>query len=95
MAQNEDDAVQRHRDMRMVMLTKSIELTERLVELKMKMSDRMGVEGLETHSLYSSTHYQQSNRHQENAVILPHLKITVIEDTTITNTGHKHIQPHH
>jgi len=51
MAQNEDDAVQRHKDMRMVMLTKSIESTERLVELKMKMSDRMGVEGLETHSL--------------------------------------------
>jgi hypothetical protein len=51
MAQNEDDAIQRHRDMRMLMLTKSIESTERLVELKMKMSDRMGVEGLETHSL--------------------------------------------
>ncbi len=51
MAQNEDDAVQRHKDMRMVMLTKSIESTERLVELKMKMSDRMGVEGSETHSL--------------------------------------------
>ena len=51
MVQNEDDAVQRHRDMRMLMLTKSIESTERLVELKMKMSDRMGVEGLETHTL--------------------------------------------
>jgi hypothetical protein len=51
MAQNEDDAVQRHRDMRMVMLIKSIESTERLVELKMKMADRMGVEVLETHNL--------------------------------------------
>ncbi len=51
MVQNEDDAVQRHRDMRMLMLTKSIESTERLVEFKMKMSDRMGVEGSETHSL--------------------------------------------
>jgi hypothetical protein len=51
MAQNEDDAVQRHRDMRMVLLTKSIESTERLVELKMKMADRMGVEGSETHHL--------------------------------------------
>ena len=50
-AQNEDDAVQRHKGMCMVMLTKSIESTERLVELKMKMSDRMGVEGSETHSL--------------------------------------------
>ena len=35
----------------MVMLTKSIESTERLVELKMKMYDRMGVEGSETTSL--------------------------------------------
>ena len=51
MTQNEDDAVQCHRDMRMVMLTKSIESTERLVELKMKMYDRMGVEGSETTSL--------------------------------------------
>jgi hypothetical protein len=51
MAQNEDDAVQRHRDMRMVMLTKSIESTERLVELKMKMADRMGVDGSENDNL--------------------------------------------
>jgi hypothetical protein len=51
MAQNEDDAVQRHRDMRMVMLTKSIESTERLVELKMKMADRMGVDGSKTDNL--------------------------------------------
>ena len=35
MAQNEDDAVQCHCDLRMVMLTKSIESTERLVDLKM------------------------------------------------------------
>ncbi len=40
MAQNEDDAIQRHRDMRMVMLTKQIESTERLIELKIKMSDK-------------------------------------------------------
>ena len=90
MAQNEDDAVQRHRDMRMVMLTKSIELTERLVELKMKMSDRMGVEGLETHSLYSSTHYQQSNRHQENAVILPHHPYHVQVAQNHSHRGHYH-----
>jgi hypothetical protein len=51
MAQNEDYAVQRHRDMHMAMLTKSIESTERLVELKMNMSNRMGVEGLKNHSL--------------------------------------------
>jgi len=51
MAQNEDNAVQRHRDMRMVMLTKSIESTERHVELKMKMADRMGVDSSETQHL--------------------------------------------
>ena len=51
MAQNENDAIQHHRDMCMVMLTKSIESAERLVELKMKMADRMGVEGSETHNL--------------------------------------------
>ncbi len=51
MAQNEDDAVQRHCDLRMVMLTKSIELTERLVDLKMKMYDRMGEVGGDTYSL--------------------------------------------
>jgi hypothetical protein len=45
MAQNEDDAVQRHRDLRIVMLTKSIESTERLVDLKMQMYDRMGEAG--------------------------------------------------
>ncbi len=51
MAQNKDDAVQRHRDLRMVMLTKSIESTERLVDLKMKMYDRMGEAGGDTYSL--------------------------------------------
>jgi len=41
MAQKEDDAEQRYRDMRMLMLTKQIESTERLVELKLKTSERM------------------------------------------------------
>ena len=41
MAQNEDDAEQRHRDMRMLIVTKQIEYTERLVELKLKTSARM------------------------------------------------------
>ncbi len=36
MAQNEDNADQHHRDMHMVLLTKQIESTKRLVELKMK-----------------------------------------------------------
>ena len=44
MAQNEDDADQRHRDMRMLILTKQIESTERLVELKLKTSAMMGSE---------------------------------------------------
>ncbi len=44
MAQNEDDANQHHRDMRMMMLTKQIESTERLIEFKMKMSERMGID---------------------------------------------------
>ena len=43
MAQNEDDAKQRHRDMRMLMLWKQIESTERLVELKLKTSARMSL----------------------------------------------------
>ena len=52
MAQNKDDANQHQRDiMRMMMLTKQIESTERLVELKKKMSKRMGVGGSELHSL--------------------------------------------
>ena len=36
MAQNEDDVIQRHRDMQMVMLTKQIKSTERLIELRLK-----------------------------------------------------------
>jgi hypothetical protein len=51
MSQNEDNALQRHRDLRMIMLTKSIESTERLVDLKMKMYDRMGEVGSDTYSL--------------------------------------------
>jgi hypothetical protein len=47
MAQNEDNGDQHHRDMCMVMLTKEIELTKRLVELKMKMLERMSVSDLE------------------------------------------------
>ncbi len=50
MVQNKDNAIQHHRDMCMVMLTKQIEYTERLTELKMKMSERMGVGGLGAHT---------------------------------------------
>jgi hypothetical protein len=47
MAQNEDDADQRHRDMCMLILTKQIESTKRLVELKLKTSARMSSVGSE------------------------------------------------
>ena len=47
MAQNEDDANQRHHDLRMMIVTKQIEYTERLVELKLKTSSRMSSAGLE------------------------------------------------
>ena len=47
MAQNKDDAKQRHRDMRMLMSTKQIESTEWLVELKLKTSARMSLGGSE------------------------------------------------
>jgi hypothetical protein len=49
MAQNKDNAIQQHRDMPMVILTKQIESTKRLIELKMKMSDRMGGGGSEAY----------------------------------------------
>ncbi len=44
MAQNEDDANQHHRDIRMMMLMKQIESTESLIELKMKMPEMIGVD---------------------------------------------------
>ncbi len=47
MTQNKDDAGQRHCDMCLVMHTKQIESTERLVELKLKTSERMGLCGSE------------------------------------------------
>ena len=66
MTQNGNNAVQRHRDMCTVMLTKSIESTERHVELKMKMYDRMGVEGSETNSLMANNLLMEK-REQLNA----------------------------
>jgi len=53
MAQNEDDADQRHRDMRMLMLSKQIESTERLIELKLKTSERMIMGGSEAQVNFS------------------------------------------
>ena len=52
--------------MHIVMLPKSIESTERLVELKMKMYDRMGVEGSETNSLMANNLLMEK-REQLNA----------------------------
>jgi hypothetical protein len=45
MAQNKDDAEQRHRDMHMMMIRKQIKSTERLVEIKLKTSERMNLGG--------------------------------------------------
>ena len=56
MAHNEDNAGQRHCDLRMVMLTKSIESSERLIDLKMKMDDRVGRDKSDTYSLMAITH---------------------------------------
>ncbi len=47
MVQNKDDANQHHCNMRMVMISKQIKLTERLVELKLKTSERMSMGGSE------------------------------------------------
>jgi hypothetical protein len=53
MAQNEDNANQRDRNMRMVMLSKQIESTKQLVELKLKTSERMSLGGSDAQVLFS------------------------------------------
>ena len=53
MAQNEDDAEQRHRDMCMMMITKQIESTERLVEIKLKTFERMNLGGSDKAKVFS------------------------------------------
>jgi hypothetical protein len=45
MAQNEDNAEQCHRGMHMMMITKQIESNERLIEIKLKTSERMNLGG--------------------------------------------------
>ena len=42
MAQNEDSAQQAHRDMRLVTIMKRAELTQKMVEMKMSMWEKMG-----------------------------------------------------
>jgi hypothetical protein len=50
MAQNEDDAVQRHRDMRWATITKMVDSTEKMIDVKMRLladsmvGNRMGDE---------------------------------------------------
>jgi hypothetical protein len=41
MAQNEDDAVQRHRDMRFATITKMIDTTQKMIDVKMNLADSM------------------------------------------------------
>jgi hypothetical protein len=45
MAQNKDDAVQRHHDMRWATLTKMIDTEQRMIDVKMKLMDSMVVAG--------------------------------------------------
>ncbi len=46
MAQNEDDAVQRHHDMRWVTITKMIDTEQKMIDVKMKLADSMVGNGL-------------------------------------------------
>jgi hypothetical protein len=46
MAQNEDDAVQRHRDMRWATITKMIDTTQKMIDLKMRLADSMVGNGM-------------------------------------------------
>jgi len=46
MAQNEDDAVQRHRDMRWATITKMIYTTQKMIDVKMTLADSMVGNGM-------------------------------------------------
>jgi len=41
MAQNEDDAAQRHHDMRWATITKMIDTTQKMIDVKMRLADTM------------------------------------------------------
>ena len=41
MAQNKDSAAQAHRDMQLVMIMKRAELTQKMIEIKMSMWEKM------------------------------------------------------
>ena len=51
---NEDNAKQRHRDMRMMMIMKQIESSERIAEIKLKTSERMNLGGSDEAQVFSS-----------------------------------------
>jgi hypothetical protein len=46
MAQNEDDADQRHRDMRWATITKMIDTTQKMIDLKMRLAESMVGNGM-------------------------------------------------
>jgi hypothetical protein len=46
MAQNEDDAVQRHHDMRWATITKMMDTTQKMIDVKMKLADSMVGNGM-------------------------------------------------
>jgi hypothetical protein len=55
MAQNEDSAAQAHRDLRVVTIMKRAELTQKMIQMKMTMWEKM-VDGVAKENLYGSIH---------------------------------------
>jgi hypothetical protein len=55
MAQNEDSAAQAHRDLRVVTIMKRAELTQKMIQMKMTMWEKM-VDGAAKENLYGSIH---------------------------------------
>jgi len=53
MAQNEDSAAQAHRDMHLVTIMKRAELTQKMIEMKMSMWEKMG-DGAVKEKIYES-----------------------------------------
>ena len=55
MAQNEDSAAQAHRDLRVVTIMKRAELTQKMIQMKMTMWEKM-VDGEDKDIMYESIH---------------------------------------
>ena len=53
MAQNEDSAAQAHRDMRLVTIMKRAELTQKMIEMKMSMCEKM-IDSVAKEKIYES-----------------------------------------